>query len=110
MTTEAARSVPEGYTVHTENSASILLPAAADAFLNPVQEFNRDISVACIRVWSEALNKSKEEKWREGLNKRSKKDSSHTNNKKARLDGVISCPVVTRRGGLLAVRDIAACS
>jgi hypothetical protein len=59
----SAYVIPEGFSLHTENSARILLPASADAFLNPVQEFNRDLSVACIRVWSEDVNKIKKEKW-----------------------------------------------
>ncbi|KDQ60790.1 hypothetical protein JAAARDRAFT_67223 [Jaapia argillacea MUCL 33604] len=63
MVSDPPITVPEGYTLHTENTASILLPASADAFLNPVQEFNRDLSVACIRVWSEEFNRGKEEKW-----------------------------------------------
>jgi tRNA (guanine26-N2/guanine27-N2)-dimethyltransferase len=57
-------TVLEGFSLHTENSAHILLPATKDAFLNPVQEFNRDLSVACIRVWSEDWNAQKEERWR----------------------------------------------
>ncbi len=72
MSTAAVESitVPEGFVVHRENSASILLPVTDDgkeAFLNPVQEFNRDLSVACIRVWSEETARAKEAKWRERL-------------------------------------------
>ncbi|KAG9027167.1 RNA methyltransferase tRNA(m5U54)methyltransferase [Tulasnella sp. JGI-2019a] len=55
--------VPTGFKLHTESSASILLPDTADTFLNPVQEFNRDLSIACIRVWSEDLNEKKRGKW-----------------------------------------------
>jgi tRNA (guanine26-N2/guanine27-N2)-dimethyltransferase len=62
-------AIPEGYTLHSENSAHILLPASADAFLNPVQEFNRDLSVACIRVWGDELNMEKESRWRTNLEK-----------------------------------------
>ena len=58
-------TIPEGYTLHTENTSYILLPTENEAFLNPVQEFNRDLSVACIRVWSEELNKVKEAKWQQ---------------------------------------------
>lgn len=68
MTTAGATTlpeIPEGFTLHAENSARILLPATDEAFLNPVQEFNRDLSVACIRVWSEELDRAKEKKWRE---------------------------------------------
>ncbi|KAJ7097891.1 tRNA methyltransferase [Mycena belliarum] len=51
-------AVPEGFTLHTENTSHILL-SANEAFLNPIQEFNRDTSVACIRIWSEELHNSK---------------------------------------------------
>ncbi|KAH7889237.1 tRNA methyltransferase [Phlebopus sp. FC_14] len=57
--------IPEGYTLHTESSSHILISSKDEAFLNPVQEFNRDLSVACIRVWSEVVNNEKEAKWKE---------------------------------------------
>ncbi|KAI0283032.1 N2 N2-dimethylguanosine tRNA methyltransferase [Russula aff. rugulosa BPL654] len=66
-------TVPEGFTLHTENTSHILLPSNNEAFLNPVQEFNRDLSVAAIRVWSEDLNKKKEERWRQARERRQKK-------------------------------------
>jgi hypothetical protein len=66
-------TVPEGFTLHTENTSHILLPSNNEAFLNPVQEFNRDLSVAAIRVWSEELNKKKEERWRQARERRQKK-------------------------------------
>lgn len=53
--------VPAGFRLHSENTTSILL-GEDDAFLNPVQEFNRDLSVACIRVWSEQMNLAMSEK------------------------------------------------
>lgn len=56
---------PEGYHLHSENGANLLLPPSNQAFLNPVQEFNRDLSVASIRVWSEQLNEIKERRWNE---------------------------------------------
>ncbi|KAF8344252.1 N2 N2-dimethylguanosine tRNA methyltransferase, partial [Cantharellus anzutake] len=56
-------TVPEDHTLHRENSAFILLPSENGAFLNPVQEFNRDLSVACIRVWSERNNREQERLW-----------------------------------------------
>jgi hypothetical protein len=65
-------TVPEGFTLHTENTSHILLPSNNEAFLNPVQEFNRDLSVAAIRVWSEELNKKKEERWRQVRERRQK--------------------------------------
>ena len=65
--------VPPGFTLHSENTTHILLPGDNGAFLNPVQEFNRDLSVACIRVWSEEWNRAKEVKWRAVQEKKAKK-------------------------------------
>ena len=42
-----------------ENSATIVMPSAEAAFLNPVQEFNRDLSIMAIRTWSERLDHEK---------------------------------------------------
>jgi tRNA (guanine26-N2/guanine27-N2)-dimethyltransferase len=76
-------TIPEGYVLHTENTSHILLPSENEAFLNPVQEFNRDLSVACIRVWSEELNKVKEAKWRQSRErKRLKTDKEVTDQRK----------------------------
>ncbi|KAF9535308.1 N2,N2-dimethylguanosine tRNA methyltransferase [Crepidotus variabilis] len=61
--------VPDGFRIHTENSSHIML-SKEEAFLNPVQEFNRDLSIACIRVWSEELSKAKEEKWKKAQTKK----------------------------------------
>ena len=67
-----AIEIPPGFRLHTENTTRILL-SSDEAFLNPVQEFNRDLSVACIRVWGEELNRVKEEKWRKGQGHKGKK-------------------------------------
>lgn len=67
--------VPPGYKLHTENSAHLLLPDSNDAFLNPIQEFNRDLSVACIRVWAEERDRLKREKWIINRAKQVEKDS-----------------------------------
>jgi tRNA (guanine26-N2/guanine27-N2)-dimethyltransferase len=77
-------TVPDGYTVHTENSARIFLNKD-EAFLNPVQEFNRDLSVACIRVWSEELARSKREKWAQRMEQKEVKRRRSKN----RLYGVL---------------------
>jgi tRNA (guanine26-N2/guanine27-N2)-dimethyltransferase len=55
MATTAGLVIPEGFTAHSENTTTILIHSSNEAFLNPVQEFNRDLSVACISVWSEIL-------------------------------------------------------
>lgn len=65
--------VPPGFTLHSENTTHILLPSDNGAFLNPVQEFNRDLSVACIRVWSEEWNRIKEAKWKVAQEKKAKR-------------------------------------
>lgn len=65
-------TVPDGFTLHTENTSYILLPSNNEAFLNPVQEFNRDLSVAVISVWSEELNRTKEERWRQSRKRKLK--------------------------------------
>ena len=65
--------VPPGFTLHSENTTHILLPSDNGAFLNPVQEFNRDLSVACIRVWSEEWNRVKEARWKAAQEKKARK-------------------------------------
>ena len=72
MSIKSDITVPDGYTLHTENTSHILL-ASNEAFLNPVQEFNRDLSVACIRVWSEELNKVHEARRKLNQEKKAKK-------------------------------------
>ena len=65
--------VPPGFTLHSENTTHILLPSDNGAFLNPVQEFNRDLSVACIRVWSEEWNRAKEARWKAAQEKKAQR-------------------------------------
>lgn len=87
MASSHSVEVPDGFTLHTENTSHILL-SSNEAFLNPVQEFNRDISVACIRTWSDDLNTTKEEKWKRNQEKRLQRGS------KKRLKGFrlpVSC-------------------
>ncbi|KJA27360.1 hypothetical protein HYPSUDRAFT_212530 [Hypholoma sublateritium FD-334 SS-4] len=82
-TNVASIEIPDGMRLHTENTSNILLDAN-EAFLNPVQEFNRDMSVACITVWSEELNRTKEERWRKAQER--KVDQKRVL-KKAKIDG-----------------------
>ncbi|KAK2466885.1 hypothetical protein APHAL10511_001143 [Amanita phalloides] len=80
MATDTDIVVPDGLSLHVENTTRILLDPN-ETFLNPVQEFNRDLSVAAIRVWSEERNKSLQAKWLQkaphamGRKKRLKMDS-----------------------------------
>lgn len=48
-----------GFKSHQESSTTILIPNSAtgesgtpEVFINPVQEYNRDLSIAAIRAWS----------------------------------------------------------
>ncbi|GAA5982408.1 hypothetical protein JCM10908_006634 [Rhodotorula pacifica] len=76
----AAPTAPEGFVVHTESTASILFAAppssassssgTAPVFLNPVQEYNRDLSVVAIRTWSEMRQDEKRKYWEEGLRRK----------------------------------------
>ena len=65
--------VPEGFSLYTENNAHILSSSKDEAFLNLVQEFNRDMNVACIRVWSEELDREKVDKFRKSEERRAKR-------------------------------------
>ncbi|KIP09582.1 hypothetical protein PHLGIDRAFT_126174 [Phlebiopsis gigantea 11061_1 CR5-6] len=76
--------VPDGYTLHSENTSHILLPSDNGAFLNPVQEFNRDLSVACIRVWGEQMDETKKLKWEQERERKAQKAESKA--KKQKLD------------------------
>jgi tRNA G26 N,N-dimethylase Trm1 len=53
--TTSNQSVPEGFTVISEGKAKILIKAN-EVFYNPVQEFNRDLSILVIRQFLERLN------------------------------------------------------
>lgn len=41
------------FTTVKEGQAAILFPKENKVFYNPIQQFNRDLSVTCIRAWSE---------------------------------------------------------
>ena len=77
-------TVPDGFTLHSENSAHILLPNDNGAFLNPIQEFNRDLSVACITTWGNETNEVKKKRRVAALPKKAKKDGQPERAKKQR--------------------------
>ena len=88
---------PEGYRLHRENGAKLLLPPSNQAFLNPVQEFNRDLSVASIRVWSEQLNEIKEKRW----NEKRERNAEIKQPDKKRKKGRCECTLVFARHVLM---------
>jgi tRNA (guanine26-N2/guanine27-N2)-dimethyltransferase len=53
-----------------EGSATIVLPSKETAFLNPVQEFNRDLSTLAIRTWGQIRNEEKKKKFIDNAEKR----------------------------------------
>ena len=96
--------VAEGFSLYTENNAHILISSKDEAFLNPVQEFNRDMSVACIRVWSEELDRGKVDKFRKAEERRAKRLELATW-KKPKCEGgacVCRCAFDSWGGGMLA--------
>lgn len=58
-----------------ENSATIVMPSSEAAFLNPVQEFNRDLSTLAISTWSERLNEEKRLRFDERMKARAAKQA-----------------------------------
>ncbi|KAF5093192.1 hypothetical protein D0Z00_004194 [Geotrichum galactomycetum] len=61
----------------TEGKASILFPKGNRVFYNPIQQFNRDISVLGIRAWSEIFE----------AERKSKKASKNNNNNNSKRKG-----------------------
>lgn len=59
--------IPSTHTHHTESTTTILVPKANTAFLNPVQQYNRDLSIAVIRAWNEMRKEEAEEKWKKRI-------------------------------------------
>jgi tRNA (guanine26-N2/guanine27-N2)-dimethyltransferase len=45
--------VPEGFAVIKEGQASVLVPKGNKVFYNPVQEFNRDLSIVVLTQFAE---------------------------------------------------------
>ncbi|SCW04241.1 LAFE_0H09186g1_1 [Lachancea fermentati] len=52
----------EEFNVITEGKAHILFPEKEDVFYNPIQQFNRDLSVTCIQAWDELYGRKRQQK------------------------------------------------
>ncbi len=70
--------IPDTHREHSEATTTILVPKDAGAFLNPVQGFNRDLSVAVIRAWNELRKEELEGRWRAKGNTRKRKEQKKT--------------------------------
>jgi hypothetical protein len=53
MSTSSPALNPKTHRAHTESTTTIHLSLDDTAFLNPVQQFNRDLSISCIRAWGD---------------------------------------------------------
>ncbi|KAI9189906.1 RNA methyltransferase tRNA(m5U54)methyltransferase [Blastocladiella emersonii ATCC 22665] len=56
----------QAFATITEGQATILFPTNNEVFYNPVQQFNRDMSIAAIRTWRDLVS---QEKWAKALKK-----------------------------------------
>ncbi|KNE58640.1 N2,N2-dimethylguanosine tRNA methyltransferase [Allomyces macrogynus ATCC 38327] len=59
----------EQFNTVSEGQATILFPKNNEVFYNPVQQFNRDMSIAAIRTWRDVVA---EERWAKALKKEGK--------------------------------------
>lgn len=72
-----------------ENSTTIVMPSAEAAFLNPVQEFNRDLSILAIKTWSERLDAEKRARFHHVSQKRNGKGKRKEPSTLSQTDSVI---------------------
>ncbi|TXT03826.1 hypothetical protein VHUM_04347 [Vanrija humicola] len=75
--------IPDKYRPHTEQTTTILVPKANTAFLNPVQEYNRDLSVSVIRAWNDQRKEELEARWRANAAKKEAKGKGKSKGKAA---------------------------
>lgn len=70
---KAASPVGDKAAQVTEGAATVLFPSANEVFYNPVQQFNRDLSVLAIRAWSQTLAHERTQKHANSLQRQLKK-------------------------------------
>ena len=92
--TASAKPVPEGFSSVSEGSASII-HETGHVFYNPAQVQNRDLSIACLNVFSKIYRREKEAR-------AAKRSSRHAADGSA---ATCSAPVVV--AGKVAPEDIA---
>lgn len=64
-----------------EGEAKILFPNEESVFYNPIQQFNRDLSVTCIKAWDEMYQEERMERRAKSENKKRTKSSDVANAK-----------------------------
>ncbi|KAJ2632141.1 RNA methyltransferase tRNA(m5U54)methyltransferase [Coemansia sp. RSA 1290] len=52
----------------SEGKATILFPRNNEVFYNPVQQFNRDMSIAAIKTWRDVTNEAKQQRYERSTN------------------------------------------
>ncbi|KAJ1674327.1 RNA methyltransferase tRNA(m5U54)methyltransferase, partial [Spiromyces aspiralis] len=57
------------YQLLTEGKANILFPKNNEVFYNPVQQFNRDMSIAAIKTWRDVMKDEVKARWDKKLKK-----------------------------------------
>ncbi|CEP63256.1 tRNA (guanine26-N2)-dimethyltransferase LALA0_S07e05996g [Lachancea lanzarotensis] len=60
----ASKPSAEKFNVVTEGKGHILFPEKETVFYNPIQQFNRDLSVTCIKAWDNLYGQPKQEQIR----------------------------------------------
>ena len=63
-----------GWTVVQEGRAQVLFPSKKDVFYNPVQEFNRDLSIAVIKLHASQQRRAQQGRQDAELNQPGVKD------------------------------------
>ncbi|QLG74549.1 hypothetical protein HG535_0G04320 [Zygotorulaspora mrakii] len=82
---------PEDYNIVKEGTAEILFPKKESVFYNPIQQFNRDLSVCCIKAWDNLYGQDfrakKRRKNRKGsLSKVEEEQESDNSRKRRKLE------------------------
>jgi len=95
-----------GWTVVEEGKAQVLFPSLNDVFYNPVQEFNRDLSIAVIKQHAKFFQQQKAQ----NIHQKAKKDEGNEENAgpgstecSTELTASVACP-----GGLKILEGLSA--
>lgn len=94
MSTEATSSASKPASV-TEGAATIVFPSANEVFYNPVQQFNRDLSILGIRAWSKTFREEKRAKAQRSQQARSSKK------RKLSHDAAVPDPTMSEAGKVI---------
>lgn len=87
---DPTRGLSPNESAFREGSATIVLPKASAAFLNPVQEFNRDLSVLAITTWSERRDAEARAKWEKKAKAKAQGKTGKGKAKRAEAEGAVN--------------------